>query len=74
MKENEKHKKVCWTLNYFENFLVFVSAIIGCVSVSAFASLVGVSVDMASFAVGLKFCTPISEIEEYKSIIKVKCC
>ena len=36
-----KCKKVCSALNYFEPFLVFVSAVSGCVSIFEFASLVG---------------------------------
>ena len=32
---SEKHKKVFKTLNYFGNFLVFLSAVSGCVSISA---------------------------------------
>lgn len=43
-------------LNYFEHFLVFVSAISGCVSVSAFAPLAGLPVGIASSAVRLKNC------------------
>ena len=39
-----KHKKVSTTLNYIENFLISTSAITGCVSVSAFASLVGIPI------------------------------
>ena len=48
-----KHKKVCRMLNYFEHFLVFVSNFSGCVSISAFASLVGVPVTNVNSAVGL---------------------
>ena len=51
---SEKHKKVCRMLNHFENFLMFISAVSGCVSISAFASLVGLSVGIAHFAVGFK--------------------
>ena len=36
---SEKHKKVCRVLNYFEHFLIFVSAISVCVSIFAFAAL-----------------------------------
>ena len=39
-----KSSKLCRALNYFEHFFVFISAVIGCVSMSAFVSLVGVSV------------------------------
>ena len=41
---SEKHKKMCNVFNYFEHFLDFISAVGGCVSVSAFASLIGVPV------------------------------
>ena len=36
---SRKHKKVCTTLNYIEHFLILASAITGCISTSAFASL-----------------------------------
>ena len=51
---NEKHKEDCRALNYFENFLVFVSAVSGCVSISAFASLVGVPVGICELCSGIK--------------------
>ena len=53
-------------MNYFEHFLVFVSAVSGCVSISAFASLVGVPISIASSAVGLKMCAIIAGIKKYK--------
>ena len=49
---NEKHEKVCRALHYFEHFLVFVSTVSRCVSISAFTSLVGVPVGIASSAIG----------------------
>ena len=39
---SRKHKKVCATLNYIEHFLILGSTNTGCVSISAFASLVGI--------------------------------
>ena len=39
---------------YFEHFHVFLSAVSGCVSISAFAWLVSVPVGIASSAGGLK--------------------
>ena len=58
---SEKHQKICRALNNFEHFLVFVSAVNGGVSISAFASLVIVSTDIVSSAVGLKiFCNNCS--------------
>ena len=41
-------------VNYFDHFLVFVSAVSGCVSISAFASLFVVLVVIASSTVELK--------------------
>ena len=51
---SEKHKKVCRAMNYLEHFIVFVSVVIGCVSNSAFGSLVGVPVGIISSTVGLE--------------------
>ena len=39
---SNNHKKVCTTLNYVEHFLILVSVVTGCISVSAFASLLDV--------------------------------
>ena len=33
---SRKHKKACTTLNYIEHFLILVSAVTGCISISAF--------------------------------------
>ena len=38
------------------NFLILGSTITGCVSISAFASLVGIPIGIASSAVELKIC------------------
>ena len=59
------HKKVCRALNYFEYFLVFVSAVSGCVSITVFASLAGVPVGIANSAVGLKICALTAGIIEF---------
>ena len=39
---SRKHKKVCTTLNYIEHFLILASTITGCISISGFASLLGI--------------------------------
>ena len=67
-----KHEEVCKALYYFEHFLVFVSAVSGCFSISAFASLVGVPVGIASSTVGLKICAITAGIKRYKPVIKKK--
>ena len=70
---SEKHKKVCKALNYFQHFLVFISAVGGCVSISAFASLIGgVPIFITSSELGLKICAITAGIKQYKSIIKKK--
>ena len=63
---------MCNVSNYCKHFLVLVSAVNGCVSISAFASLVCVSVGIASFAVGSKICVIAAGIKRYKSIFKEK--
>ena len=52
---SKKHKKVYRNLTYIDHFLVSASSITGCVSVSAFASLVVIPIGITSFMVGLKF-------------------
>ena len=59
---------MCWALNYFENALVSIFAVSGCVSISAFTSLGGVSVGIASS----KICAITAEIKKYNSVIKKK--
>ena len=63
---SKKHKKVCTTLNYIEHFLILGSTITGCVSISAFASLVGIPIVIANSAIGLKICAITAAITKYK--------
>ena len=51
-----KHKKVCKVLNYIDHSLIVTSTITGCVSISAFSSLVGIPIGIMSYAIGLKIC------------------
>ena len=53
---SEKYKKTCMYMNYVENLLILASAITGCISISAFASLVGVSLGITNFAGRTKIC------------------
>ena len=52
--------------------LILVPTITGCVSISAFASLVCVPIGMTSSAVGIKHCAITAGNKKYKSIIKKK--
>ena len=65
---NEKNKNICKYLN----FVILTSAGSGCVSISAFGSLVCVSVGIASSLVGLKVCAITAVIKKYESLIKEK--
>ena len=67
---SKKHKKFC--LNYIEQFLILGSAITGCVSISAFASLVGIPVRITNSPIGLKICVITAAIKKYKLVIKKK--
>ena len=52
----KKHQKTCKYLNYVEHLLILASKLTGCISISAFVSLVAVLVGITSSAVGLKAC------------------
>ena len=53
---NKKHKIVCRVLNDIDHLLIIISPITGWVSISAFSSLVGIPIEVISFALGLKTC------------------
>ena len=67
---SKKHKKYCTTLNYIEHFLILASIITGCVSISDFASLADIPLEITSSAIELKICAITSGIKKYKSTIK----
>ena len=50
---SKRHKKVCTNLNYIEQSYL-ASTITGCVSISAFTSLVGILIRITSSTIGLK--------------------
>ena len=43
-------------MNYIDHLLIIISTITGCVSISAFASLVGIPIRITSSAIGLEIC------------------
>ena len=57
-------------MNYFKRFLVFVYTVSSCVPISAFASLVGVPVGIASSAVELQNFAITAGIKKHRSVIK----
>ena len=68
--KSKKHKKVCRVLSYFDNSLIVISTITGCVSISAFASLVGSPIAITSSPIALKICVITTGIKKHKSINK----
>ena len=67
---NRKHQKVCTTLSYIKHILILAFTITGYISVSAFASLLGIPVGITTSAIGLKICAIAAGIKKYESIIK----
>ena len=65
---SKTHKKVCRVLNYIEHSIRVNTAITGCVSISAFASLVGISIGITNSAVGVRICVITAGIKKNKSI------
>ena len=55
LEQNElmkkKHKRFCTTLNYIEHFLILTSTITGCISISAFAYLLGIPIGVRNSAI-----------------------
>ena len=68
----KKYEKVYTTLKYIEHFLILASPITGSISISAFASLLGIPIAITNSAKGLKLCAITAGIKKHKSIIKKK--
>ena len=66
---SKKHKKL---LIYIHHSLIVISTITGCVSISAFASVVGILIAIASSTIGLDICVITAGIKKYTSVIKTK--
>ena len=66
---SRKYKKVCTTLNCIEHFPILASTITRCISITAFASLLGIPITITSSAIGLKSCAIAEGIKKDKSII-----
>ena len=67
---SKKHEKVLYyfvllVLNYIEHLLISMSTVTGCVSISAFASLVGIPIVITSSAIILKICAITAGIKKY---------
>ena len=69
---SEKHKKTCKTLDYTEHLLFLASTVTGCISISAFAYLVGIPVGIERSAAEIIIFIATTGIKKCKSIIKKK--
>ena len=55
-----------------EFWIIGSTTVTGCISISGFASFVGIPIGIMSVEIGLKICVIIARIKEYKSIINKK--
>ena len=67
---SRKYKKICTTLNYIEESLILASTITGWVSISAFASLFGIPIQITSSAIRLKIRAIAAGIRKNESVVK----
>ena len=56
----------------FKSYLILASAVTGCISISAFCSLIGIPIGITRSVVRLKFCGITSGIVKHNSINKKK--
>ena len=69
---SKKHRKFCRVLNYIEHSLILISTITGCVSISDFASLIGILKGSISSANGLKICVITAAIKKLSQLLRKK--
>ena len=68
----KNYRLVCTAFNYIRHLLTLASTIIGCVSISVFASFVGIPIAITNSAVGLSIYEIAARTKECKSRIKKK--
>ena len=51
------------TLSYAEPFLILTFAVTGCISISAFSSLLGIPLGIMSSTIGLKFVQLLQQLK-----------
>ena len=56
-------------MNYIEDLLILASAVTGCVSISAFGSLLDIPIGITSSAVWLKVCAITTGIKQSKTVL-----
>ena len=66
---SNRKKKVCASLNYIEHLVILAFTINGCISISAFSSLISIPIGVTSSTIELKIYAITVGIKKYKSII-----
>ena len=69
---SKMQEKVCMTLNHIGNLITLLSTITKCVSISVFATLLGVPKSITTSEKILNICAITAAIKKYQSIIKKK--
>ena len=62
---SKKHRNICANLNYIEHVLILASTMTGCISISTFASFIGIPIAITSSATELKICAITAGIKKY---------
>ena len=60
---SKKHKNVYGVFNFIGNLLFLIYTVHGCISISSFASLVGMPIEITSSTIRLKICVIITGIK-----------
>ena len=61
---SKKYKTICRVLNYIDHSLIVISTITRHVSISAFASLVGIPIGITSSVIRLRICVITAGIKK----------
>ena len=68
---SKKHKMICTTLNYIEHFFILSFTITRCISISAFASLIGILIGCCGILGFLQSDSKlVQKLQNLKSIIQ----
>ena len=67
---NKKYRKVCAALYYIGQFVILISAVAGCNSISDFVAVLGIPKVIIISILGLKICAITAGVKKCKSKIK----
>ena len=56
-------------IKWIDELIILASSFTGCISISAFTSLLGIPIGIMSSGIGLKICAITAGIKKYKTII-----